>query len=182
MVNQQVLRGGACVTPPGHTRPTYRNFFPASSRWPYTGLRLAHDDAMSALPVTLDVRLDATAMRAALERDARAGLLATPKTLPPVWFYDDVGSDLFDQITRLDEYYPTRAERRAARGARRRGRRLDLSGDARRARRGDLHQDPDPPRRLRRRGTLRRYVAVDVAEGTLVAATEEIARSTPGSR
>jgi len=43
MVNQYVLRGGACLTPPGHIRPTYRNFFPASARWPVTGLRLAQD-------------------------------------------------------------------------------------------------------------------------------------------
>jgi ergothioneine biosynthesis protein EgtB len=43
MVNQQVLRGGCCLTPPGHTRSTYRNFFPPSARWPMTGLRLARD-------------------------------------------------------------------------------------------------------------------------------------------
>ncbi len=41
----------------------------------------------------------------------QAGLTATPKTLPPTWFYDARGSELFDEITRLPEYYPTRAER-----------------------------------------------------------------------
>jgi ergothioneine biosynthesis protein EgtB len=41
MVNQYVLRGGSCLTPQDHVRPTYRNFFPAASRWPMTGVRLA---------------------------------------------------------------------------------------------------------------------------------------------
>ena len=46
----------------------------------------------------------------ALRRDVLDGLAGSPKSLPPKWFYDSVGSDLFDQITRLPEYYPTRAE------------------------------------------------------------------------
>lgn len=46
----------------------------------------------------------------ALRRDVLHGLTATPKSLPPKWFYDAVGSELFDRITRLPEYYPTRAE------------------------------------------------------------------------
>jgi ergothioneine biosynthesis protein EgtB len=43
MVNQQVLRGSCLATPPGHARRTYRNFFPAHVRWPFSGLRLARD-------------------------------------------------------------------------------------------------------------------------------------------
>jgi ergothioneine biosynthesis protein EgtB len=43
MSGQMVLRGGAAITPPGHTRPTYRNFFPPASRWMFGGLRLAQD-------------------------------------------------------------------------------------------------------------------------------------------
>ncbi|HEY8479385.1 MAG TPA: L-histidine N(alpha)-methyltransferase, partial [Spirillospora sp.] len=46
-----------------------------------------------------------------LRRDVHEGLTATPKALPPKWFYDERGSALFEKITELDEYYPTRRER-----------------------------------------------------------------------
>jgi L-histidine N-alpha-methyltransferase len=46
-----------------------------------------------------------------LRADVRAGLTASPKSLPPKYFYDKRGSELFDEITRLPEYYPTRTER-----------------------------------------------------------------------
>jgi dimethylhistidine N-methyltransferase len=44
MVGQHVLRGSSAITPPGHARSTYRNFFPPGARWPFTGVRLARDN------------------------------------------------------------------------------------------------------------------------------------------
>jgi L-histidine N-alpha-methyltransferase len=58
----------------------------------------------------LRVHLAPDSYRAALRADVRAGLTATPKSLPPKYFYDARGSQLFDEITRLPEYYPTRTE------------------------------------------------------------------------
>ena len=60
---------------------------------------------------TIDVHLGVDDLGKALREDVQAGLTATPKELPPKWFYDERGSELFDQITRLVEYYPTEAER-----------------------------------------------------------------------
>ena len=60
---------------------------------------------------TLEVYLDDHDLTRSLHADARTGLTASPKWLPPRWFYDARGSELFEEITRLDEYYPTRAER-----------------------------------------------------------------------
>jgi len=60
---------------------------------------------------TIEVLVTSAERHAALAADVRAGLTATPKWLAPVWFYDERGSRLFDEITRLPEYYLTRAER-----------------------------------------------------------------------
>jgi L-histidine N-alpha-methyltransferase len=60
--------------------------------------------------IAIDVHLDADTT-ATMARDVRAGLSAWPKELAPKWFYDERGSQLFERITALEEYYPTRAER-----------------------------------------------------------------------
>jgi L-histidine N-alpha-methyltransferase len=61
--------------------------------------------------LTVEVLVTEADRRAAMEEDVRVGLSRRPRSIPPVWFYDEVGSRLFDEITRLPEYYLTRAER-----------------------------------------------------------------------
>jgi len=62
------------------------------------------------MTIAIEVHLDGDTA-AAMARDVRAGLSAWPKELAPKWFYDERGSQLFERITELEEYYPTRAER-----------------------------------------------------------------------
>jgi len=59
----------------------------------------------------IEVFLDSTASAAALRNDVVTGLTSSPKTLSPTWFYDERGCELYDEITKLAEYYPFRAER-----------------------------------------------------------------------
>ena len=66
---------------------------------------------MPPIEPRVEVHLTRDEIRAALEADVRSGLTAEPKDLPPKWFYDERGCELFERITRLPEYYPTRAER-----------------------------------------------------------------------
>lgn len=105
MVNQQVLRGGASITPPGHTRSTYRNFYRPEQRWMFAGVRLARDAAATDAGMNADAD-DSVAFAA----DVRAGLSATRKQLSPKYFYDAAGSALFEAICLTPEYYPTRTE------------------------------------------------------------------------
>ncbi len=100
MSGQMVLRGGCVASPPGHVRPTYRNFFYPHQRWMFSGVRLAED-----APVLAE-----QAVPASFAEDVLAGLARSPKSIPPKWFYDAAGSALFEEICGLEEYYPTRTE------------------------------------------------------------------------
>jgi len=103
MANQMVLRGSAFATPSGHARATYRNFYYPHQRWAFAGVRLAGD----AAPPRREAD-DETA--AAFRRDLMEGLSRPQKAVSPKWFYDAEGSRLFERITDLPEYYPTRQE------------------------------------------------------------------------
>ena len=129
---------------------------------------------------TLDVHLPPDFAVEALRNDALEGLTATPKSLPPKWFYDKGGSELFEEITRLQEYYPTRAEReilqaRAAEIAATSGCEtlLELgSGSSEKTR---LLIDA-----MRATGSLRSYVALDVSEDALRDAGLSLVADYPG--
>lgn len=125
------------------------------------------------MPASIDIlRLRSErSFREALIEDARSGLTADPKELSPKYFYDDHGSELFERITQLPEYYPTRTEtsileQHAADliGATEASEMIELGGGS--SRKTELLLDPF----LSRGG--KRYVSMDVSEGALRGAAE----------
>jgi L-histidine N-alpha-methyltransferase len=128
----------------------------------------------------VQVYLDSGSLAEQMADDVRAGLTSTPKVLPPKYFYDARGSELFDEITRLPEYYPTRTERsiliaRAAEIAALTGAEtlIELGSGTSEKTRLLLSA-------LRQAGTLRRFVPFDVDPAVLKDASAAVAGEFPG--
>ena len=130
--------------------------------------------------ITLDVHLDAEASLT-MARDVRRGLMTIPKEVSPKYFYDERGSRLFERITELDEYYPTRAEReilggRSAEIVAVAGRPTELvelgSGSAAKTR----HLLDA----MRESGCLEAYVPVDISEEITQQTAELLVEEYPG--
>lgn len=130
--------------------------------------------------IAIDVHLDADAA-ATMARDVRAGLCAFPKELAPKYFYDERGSELFERITELPEYYPTRAERQilevrsaeilAAAGAP--ATLVELGSGSAAKTRHLLNA-------MRDTGSLRTYVPVDISEEITQRTAAELVEEYPG--
>src|SRR5690625_3374153 len=128
----------------------------------------------------IDHHLTADDLAKTLRADVLEGLAARPKSLPPKWFYDERGSVLFEEITRLEEYYPTRAERAILH---------ERAPDIARATNADtlveLGSGSGEKTRLlldalSGAGTLRRFVPVDVSGDFLGEAAAAIGGAYPG--
>ena len=135
---------------------------------------------MTSIPI--DRRLPDRFFEASLRADVLAGLTSTPKSLPPKWFYDERGSELFDKITMLDEYYPTRAEREilAASAA-------EIAAATRSSTLVELGSGSGDKTRLlldalAEASQLAEYVPVDVSEAALVTAASRMLARYPGLR
>ncbi|MEU8116717.1 L-histidine N(alpha)-methyltransferase [Micromonospora sp. NPDC048947] len=135
---------------------------------------------MTAEP--LEIYLEEGDLERGLRDDVRAGLSAGRKWLPPKWFYDARGSELFEEITRLPEYYPTRAERAvlAAHAA-------DIAALTGAKTLIELGSGSSEKTRLlldafTRRGGLGTFVPLDVSVSALRGSTAQIAADYPGLR
>lgn len=120
--------------------------------------------------VTVDVHLTPQDLRASLESDVRSGLTSVPKSLPPVWFYDERGSHLFEDITELPEYYPTRAERQLLEQSAPEVARISKAHTLVELGAGACEKTRVLLDALHRSGNLHRYVAFDVSLTTADAA------------
>lgn len=130
-------------------------------------------------PVEIAHHLPPHYLESALRKDVLAGLTSVPKSLPPKWFYDERGSGLFERITGLPEYYPTRAEREILErhapeiaAASPVETLIELGS-------GSSTKTPLLITALQEQGRLRQYMAVDVSDSALLGAAGHLAERFP---
>ncbi|MFC4003443.1 L-histidine N(alpha)-methyltransferase [Prauserella oleivorans] len=130
--------------------------------------------------VNLEVQRSTEDVTRELREDVREGLSATQKWLPPKWFYDARGSELFERITELPEYYPTRAEREVLR--REAGAIAAATGAHTLVELGSGSSEKTRTLldALAAHGSLEQFVPLDVSESALRAAADAIAADYPG--
>ncbi|MFD8618580.1 MULTISPECIES: L-histidine N(alpha)-methyltransferase [unclassified Streptomyces] len=128
-------------------------------------------------PFLLTRTLPEDATDAALRADVLSGLTRHPKTLPPKWFYDARGSELFEEITRLPEYYPTRAEREILEE---RAEEIAAASGARTVIELGSGSSEKTRHLLNALSGLESYVPVDVSESALTGAAEALLTEHPG--
>ncbi|HET7475049.1 MAG TPA: L-histidine N(alpha)-methyltransferase [Dermatophilaceae bacterium] len=126
----------------------------------------------------IDVYLTAEDLRRTMATDVARGLTATPKELPPKYFYDALGSQLFDRITALPEYYPTRTERAILRAHAEQI--VDRSGADTLVELGSGSSEKTELLLTAMGGRLRRYLPVDVSLPALTDAMTRLAATHPG--
>jgi L-histidine N-alpha-methyltransferase len=140
----------------------------------------AHPEGASVAGIKIENYLNGDGFFAHMAEDVREGLLSTPKTLPPKYFYDEAGSDLFERITEQPEYYPMREE----------GKLLasiadELMASLRPVQVVELGSGSSTKTRAlldagREDGSLQSYVAFDVSESIIVEAGETLGERYPG--
>ena len=135
---------------------------------------------MTVITPQIDVFLGAHDVERALRRDVVEGLQASPKRLQQKWFYDDRGSELFDAITRLPEYYLTRREREILYSEAATLARITQADTLVELGSGTSEKTLLLLDGLSQQGTLTRYVPFDVSEATLRTAAHGIAERYPG--
>lgn len=129
--------------------------------------------------LTVDVHLDPSELEGALRADVLTGLGDRPYSLPPKWFYDAVGSELFDQITTLQEYYPTEAERAALRECAEQIVRISGADTVMELGSGSSDKTRVLLDAFSAAGQLQRYVPFDVSKSALRGAADALAARYP---
>ena len=127
----------------------------------------------------VDVHLTSGDLLETMRVDVSAGLARRPKELPPKYFYDARGSELFDQITRLPEYYPTRTERMILESSAEQVAKLAEADTLVELGSGSSEKTRLLLDGLDRAGHLRRYVPVDVSESALTGALDRLSTDYP---